>query len=101
MTATVVAVAVARARRRIVQHFTQAGATAQDKAIAFPDPKRRLERRIFKRMLDFGAVKRGAGNTYWLDEKKLGDFRKESLAKVLTILAATGFAAAGVMLLGS
>jgi hypothetical protein len=101
MSATIVAVAVAKARRRIVKHFTQAGATSAAKAIAYNEPDKRLERRIFQRMLAFGAVKRASEGKYWLDEAKLGDFRKESLAKVLTIIAATGFAAAGAMFLGS
>lgn len=101
MSATVVAVAVARARRRIVNNFRKAEATSADKAIAYNEPDKRLERRIFQRMLAFGAIKRAGGGRYWLDEPKLGDFRKESVAKVLTIIAATGFAAAGAMFIGS
>lgn len=90
------AIAVARARRRIAHHFTTAGATRADAATPYA-PGGRIERRIFQRMIDFGAVQRTEAGTYWLDERRFADFRKESLAKVLGILALAGFAAAGAI----
>ena len=96
MSGAVVAAMVARARGRVVDYFVTAGATQADAATAYA-PTRRLEKRVFARMLAFGAVKPTEAGLYWLDERKLGDFKKESLAKVLGILALAGFAAAGAI----
>ena len=96
MSGAVAAAIVARARRRITVHFTAAGATAKDAAVAFA-PDGRVERRMFARMLAFGALKEAEPGLYWLDEAKLADFRKEALAHVLGILALAGFAAAAAI----
>lgn len=101
MSGAVVAVAVARARRRIAAHFFEAGATSKPTAIAYAPPTHRLEKRMFARMLAFGAVIETKPGQFYLDEKRFSDFRKESLAKVLGILAIAGFAAAGAMLVTS
>ncbi|WP_288458768.1 hypothetical protein [uncultured Sphingomonas sp.] len=100
MSGTVVAAMVARARKQIEWHFVSAGATRKETAIAFERPTGRLERRVFDRMVSFGAIEKTPAGTFWLVEKRLGDFRKESLARVLGILAVAGFAAAGAMLIG-
>lgn len=99
MTGTVAATIAARARRRIVDHFTSAGATLPGHAIAYREPTGRIERRIFRRMVAFGALRSEAGG-YWLDARRLVDFRKESLARVLGIVAVAGFAAAGAIAFG-
>ena len=91
---------VMRARREIVDYFVTAGATAPEHAVAFAAPKRRIARRVFRRMVDFGAVVEAKGGKYWLDERRLADFRKESLAKMLGVLAIAGLAAAGAIALG-
>ena len=100
MTGTVAATIVARARRRIVDHFTSAGATLPGHAIAFARPSGRIERRIFRRMIAFGALRETRTGAYWLDTKRMADFRKESLARVLGVLAVAGFAAAGAIAFG-
>ncbi|MGI4732303.1 MAG: hypothetical protein ACRYFW_11210 [Janthinobacterium lividum] len=100
MTGTVVATVVARARRRIVDHFTAAGATAAARAIAYPEPAARIERHIVRRMVAFGALNEAGPGRYWLDPKRAADFRKESLARVLTAVAIAGFAAAGAIAFG-
>lgn len=97
MSGAVAAAMVARARRRVADYFITGGATRADAAIAYTPSPRRLERRMFERMLAFGAVKRTETGHYWLDERKFADFKKESLAKVLGILALAGFAAAGAI----
>lgn len=96
MSGAVAAAVVARLRRRIADHFRNAGATGPATAVAFV-PAGKMEARLFARMVAFGAVKAGEGDTWWLDEAKFSDFRKESLAKVLGILAIAGFAAAAAI----
>lgn len=98
MSGAIVAVAVARTRRRIATHFVDAGATSEEKAIGYALPTQRLEKRMFERMLTFGAIVETTPGQFYLDEKRFTDFRKESFAKVLGILAIAGFAAAGAML---
>ena len=66
--------------------------------MAYAPSTHRLEKRMFARMLTFGAVVETTTGQFYLDEKRFADFRKESLAKVLGILAIAGFAAAGAML---
>ncbi|WP_375380330.1 hypothetical protein [uncultured Sphingomonas sp.] len=100
MSGTIAATMAARARRRIVDHFTSAGATVAAHAIPFAAPTGRIERHIFRRMVSFGALHETAPGTYWLDTKRLADFRKESLARVLTAVAVAGFAAAGAIAFG-
>ena len=100
MSGAAVAVIVARARQRIANHFLAANATDQAHAVAFEPAGRRVERRMFDLMHRFGAIRDGAPGTYWLDEKRFADFRKERLARVLGILALTGFAAAAAMAFG-
>ena len=99
MSGTVVAAMVARARRRLVEHFRAAGAISAPNAIAFTPSSRLIERRMFERMVRFGAIREQDGR-YWLDERGLVAFRKETLARVLSALALAGFAAAGAIALG-
>lgn len=100
MSGTIVAAMIARARKRLVYHFTSAGATSKETATAYQRPDRRLERREFDRMLAFGAIEKTPAGLYWLNEQRLSDYRKESIARVLGILAIAGFAAAGAMAVG-
>ena len=100
MSGTVIAATVVRMRKRIEWHFISAGATRNDAAIPFERPDKRLERRIFDRMLAFGAIEKTPEGKYWLVEKRLSDFQKESIARVLGMLAIAGFAAAGRLALG-
>ena len=97
MSGTIVATIIARAQRRIVSDFRNAGATAKDGPIAYAAPDKRNQRRVFERMVAFGAIEKTPAGTYWLNEARLRDFRKESLAHVLGILAIAGLAAAGAL----
>ena len=100
MSGTIMAAMIARARKRVVWHFTSAGATSKDHATRFDTPDARIDRRVFERMLAFGAIERTPEGRYWLNENRLSDYRKESLARALGILAIAGFAAAGAMAIG-
>ena len=51
-------------------------------------------------MVKFRAVVPEGEGRYWLDERTLGHFRKEELARVLGAIAVAGFAAAGAIALG-
>lgn len=97
MSGAAVAVLVAKARKRIVHHFLEADATTRERAVAFTPRDRRLDRRMFASMVQFGALQEADAGHYWLDEKRYADFRKERLARVLGILAIAGFAVAGAM----
>jgi hypothetical protein len=101
MSATIVAVMVAKARQRITRHFLDAGATAPDKAVAFEPGRQRIERRMFRRMVDHGAIVEAKGGRYWLDEARLRNFRTENLARMLGIIGVLGLAAAGAIAFGS
>lgn len=96
-----VAVAVAVARREIVRHFTEAGATAPTTAVAYdPDaqgwPRKRLRRRIFRRMRDFGAIREMKPGLFYLDETRLDEFRWHMRRRALGIVAIVGAAVAAI-----
>jgi len=88
-----------RAQAAIVGHFTEAKATSADRAIAF-EPEGRAQKRMFRRMTRFGAILPTKEGGWWLDERALTHFRKEELARLLGVIALTGFAAAGAIALG-
>lgn len=96
-----VAVAVARARKDIVQHFTSAGALSPNRAVAYdPDaqgwPRKRLRRRIFGRMRDFGAIREMKPGEFYLDESRLDEFRWHMRRRALGIVAIAGAAVAAI-----
>ena len=96
MSGIIAAAVVRRIRKQIVTHFTTAGATRADAPVAYI-PRGRVETRLFDRMVAFGALVEAKPGKYWLDETKLADFNKESLAKVIGIMALAGLAAAGAV----
>jgi hypothetical protein len=100
MSGTIMAALIAKARNRVAWHFTSAGATSKETATRFETPAARLDRRVFERMVAFGAIEKTPSGLYWLNEERTSDYRKESLARVLGILAIAGFAAAGAMAIG-
>lgn len=87
MSGAAVAVMVAKARRRIVTHFTDADALYADRAVAFTPRDRRLDQRIFRRMQHFGAINEVAPGHYWLDEERLAAFRAAMRRRVAGVLA--------------
>ncbi|MFW2853015.1 hypothetical protein ACM61V_13990 [Sphingomonas sp. TX0543] len=90
---------VIRAETAIVKRFVDAKATDAASAISF-EPEGRAQRRIFRRMTRFGAVLPAEDGRWFLDDVVLANFRKEELARLLGVIALTGFAAAGAIALG-
>lgn len=98
---TAVAIAVMRARQDVIRHFTAAGATSPDCAVAYdPDaqgwPRKRLRRRIFRRMRDFGAIREMRPDAFYLDEARLGEFRSHMRRRALSIVALGAVAVAAI-----
>lgn len=87
-----------RAQSRIVERLRKSGATKPANAFEFI-ARGRGEKRLFERMVKFGAVVEADGR-HWLDERALVHFRKEELARMLGAIAVAGFAAAGAIALG-
>jgi hypothetical protein len=85
--AAAVAAMAARAQRHIRSHFLEAGATEPGKAVPFM-PRRNMERRFFRRLIEFGALNEAAPGTYWLDTVKLAEFRRRRRKRVLTAVSA-------------
>jgi len=88
-----------RAQAGIVTHFTDAKAISAESAIPF-EPQGRAQTRMFRRMTRFGAILPADESRWFLDERVLINFRKEELARLLGVIALTGFAAAGAIALG-
>lgn len=92
---SVVPALVAAARRRVIRHFQDAGATSAAQAIAPPEG-RHLDRRRFEYYLRTGVIREASPGLYYLDEAAL---TKETAARervmipvviVLTLLAIIG-----------
>lgn len=64
--ATIIAAAVARARRDIRHYFFSADAVQRARAVRF-EPNNRLESRQFRRMLANGVIREAKPGTYWID----------------------------------
>jgi hypothetical protein len=98
-TAPMVAAAVAASRRRVLRAFREANAISPPSAIPF-EPKRRLDRRYLRSLVDFGAAIETKPGVYYLDEEKAAEHtakrRKRALTIVgtLLVLGAAAFGAA-------
>ncbi|CAN5491323.1 hypothetical protein BH09PSE4_BH09PSE4_23330 [soil metagenome] len=101
MSGAAVAVMVAKARKRIVRHFTQADATTPERAVAFEPGPRRIEKRMFRRLLEFGAVVETKPGLFYLDADRLDDFRASLRRRVFGVLALGTAAMAAVVALTS
>ena len=96
-----VAVALIRARKDIVRHFTEAGATSPDRAVPYdPDaqgwPRKRVRRRLFRRMCDFGAIRETKPGVFYLDEARLTEFQSHLRRRALGIVAIGAAAVAAI-----
>ncbi len=96
--APMIAAATAAARRRVLRDFREAGAHSAESAIPF-EPRRRLDRRYFDSLVDFGALIEAKPGTYFLDEEMLAEHSRKRRKRALTILGTVlvlGAAAFGV-----
>ena len=97
-----VAVAVARARRRVIAHFMARGAVSADKAVSFT-PDRRMEVKLFERLRHNGVIVAAANDCWYIDVPKLDAYQARRRKRVRVMLAglATALAAGvGIGLLG-
>ncbi|HMJ94046.1 MAG TPA: hypothetical protein VK472_08105 [Allosphingosinicella sp.] len=84
-TAPIVAAAVAASRRRVLREFREANAISPPSAIPF-EPKRRLDRRYFNSLVDFGAAIETRPRVYYLDEEKLAEHSAKRRKRAFTIM---------------
>jgi hypothetical protein len=85
--ATAAAAAVAKARRDVQHHFFSHDAVRADSAVAF-EPRSRLQRRQFERMLANGVVREGKPGLYWLDVVAYDIDLRARFARVRLVLLA-------------
>ena len=76
---------LARARRELIKHLKDAGATRDETAVPL-EPEDSLERAMFKRMLRRGVIRTGMKGGYWLDEERYADWKRQQLLFVVGIL---------------
>lgn len=86
MATSVIAAAVARAEREIVEHFRHAGATSAGAAAAPPD-LRPVGRRRLQRLVDAQVLRPAAGGFY-LDEAIYASYRSDRRAAVIGVAVA-------------
>jgi hypothetical protein len=94
--APMIAAAVARARRRVLSAFRDAGATNPGRAIGF-QPERRLEEKYFDALVDFGAIVATDKGTFWLDEAKVAQHTAKRRKRAALILGGVLAATAAVL----
>ena len=100
MSGAAVAILVAKARRRITARFEHAGATSPATAIAFTPRDHPIDRRMWRRMQRYGAVREAAPGRYYLDHDGLAAFRAGMRKRALGVMAVVSVAAAVVLALG-
>lgn len=91
-----VAAAVARARRRNSSHFLQANAVGPDSAVSY-EPGRRLERRVFERMQNAGAIRAGASGGWYLDPKGFDYYNRTRRRRVGALIGGAVAVAGGLL----
>ena len=102
MSGATVAIMVKRARQQVVRHFTDAGATRPEHAIAY-DPKepgwrlRRLRKRQFRRMSEFGAIREPKPGLFYLDQERLDAFVWSMRKRALGLIGLAGAAVAAAV----
>lgn len=102
MSGAAVAVMIRRARQDIVRHFTGVGATTPERAVAYdPDAAgrrlRRMRRRQFGRLREFGAVREPRPGLFYLDEERLDAFVWSMRKRALGLIGLAGAAVAAVV----
>lgn len=102
MSGTAVAVMIRRARKDIVRHFTDAGATTPHKAVAYdPDAAgwrlRRMRRKQFARLRDFGAVQEPRPGLFYLDQERLDAFVWAMRKRAFGLIGLAGAAVAAAV----
>ncbi len=88
--------AMISARRRVVDHFGRAGATAPDSAVAYI-PTRRIDRNALAYLQRHGVVSLADGGRYWLDETKAAELERSTKAFMAIAIGGAVAAVAAVM----
>lgn len=94
--AAIAAATAAQARRAVIRHFTAHAATAPERAVGF-DPARRVEKRLFREMRDFGAVREASPGRFYIDADRLAYFRANVRRRVVRVALMAGALAAGIV----
>ena len=63
---------VSRARRRVIRHFTDAGATRPARAIAY-EPATGIDERQFAKLAHLGVITETEPGIYWFDKAMLDE----------------------------
>jgi hypothetical protein len=98
---TIIAAAVAKARREVRQHFEDSDAFDAARAVTY-DPPDGMHRRQFKRLVDRNIVRKDETGRYWIDRVALRREQERQKAAVwmaLAIIAIFLLSATGIILL--
>lgn len=83
--ATAAAAAVARARRDVQHYFFSRDVVRPDSAVAF-ELDRRLQRRVFERMVRRGIIHEARPGHYWIDVVAYDDDQRNRFGRVRLLL---------------
>jgi hypothetical protein len=95
--APVIGAVAMRARRRVLNHFREAGAYDPATAVSFR-PRRPLERRYLNSLRGFGALQEPQPGVFYLDEEKVQEHTSRRRRRALTIIGSA--LAAGLIVAG-
>lgn len=91
-----VSAGTARARRAVIRHFTEHAATDSERAVEY-EPTGRLERRMFRQMLDAGAIRQASPGRFYVEAGRLAVFRAGVRRRVVRVALISGVLAASVV----
>jgi hypothetical protein len=86
-----------RARRGVIEHFTAAGAIAEDSALAY-QPQRHAERRALSYLMGQQVVRMTQDGRYWVDEAAANAWRRESRTQTAWMVGGAVAAVAGLLI---
>ena len=98
--ATVIAAAIAKARRDIQHYFFQADAVRPERAVRF-EPHNRIQERQFERMRSIGIIHEAKPGYFWIDIPKYDSELRRHLMVLRTVLLVVLFAALAVALIAT
>ena len=88
------------ARRNVVAHFTDAGATASERALTY-QPQRHAERRALSYLMGRQVVRMTQEGRHWVDEAAADQWRRESRTQTAWMVGGAVAAVAGFLILRS
>ncbi len=86
-----------RARRLVIDHFSEAGATAAESALTY-QPQRHAERRALSYLMGRQVVRMTQEGRYWLNQSAADQWRRDNRTQTAWMIGGAVAAVAGLLI---